>query len=101
MKIKKLLSKIETSKEPLRTSNYVRYLYLQHYEPGVQYDALECLLQLLARLYPYINDDCTFKINKLDSTLCNNCGHSTNNDGVCTYSLTDLCISRIQAMFKQ
>ena len=24
-----------------------------------------------------------FKINKLESTLCNDCGHTTNNDGVC------------------
>ena len=24
-----------------------------------------------------------FKINKLESTLCNDCGHTTINDGVC------------------
>ena len=24
-----------------------------------------------------------FKINKLESTLCNNCGYTTNNDSVC------------------
>ena len=24
-----------------------------------------------------------FKINKLESKLCNDCGHTTNNDGVC------------------
>ena len=24
-----------------------------------------------------------FKINKLESTLCDDCGHTTNNDGVC------------------
>ena len=32
-----------------------------------------------------INFDCMFKINinKLESTLCNDCGHTTNNDGVC------------------
>ena len=46
MKIKNLFSEIETSSEPVRTSNYVRYLGLQHYEPGMQYDAHECLLQL-------------------------------------------------------
>ena len=83
MIIKNLYSEIEMSSEPVRTSNYVSYLRLQHYEPGMQYDAHECLLQLLAKIYPYINDDCMFKINKLQSTLCNDCGHTTNNDGVC------------------
>ena len=83
MKIKKLFSEIETSRDPVKITNYVRYLGLQHYEPGMQYDAHECLLQLLAKIYPNINDDCMFKINKLESTLCNDCGHTTNNDGVC------------------
>ena len=83
MKIKKLFSQIEASREPMKTSNYVTYLGLQHYETGMQYDAHECLLQLLAKLYPNINDDCMFKINKLESTLCDDCGHTTNNDGVC------------------
>ena len=49
----------------------------------MQYDAHQCLLQLLVKTYPNINDDCMFKINKLESTLCNDCGHTTNNDGVC------------------
>ena len=83
IKIKKLFSEIETSRESVKTFNYVRYLGPQHYEPGMQYDAHKCLLQLLAKLYPSINDDCMFKINKLESTLCNDCGHATNNDGVC------------------
>ena len=83
MKIKNLFSEIETSSEFARTFNYVRYLGLQHYELEIQYDAHECLLQLLVNIYPNINDDCMFKINKLDSTLCNDCSHITNNDGVC------------------
>ena len=80
MKIKKLVNEIEALSEPVKTSNY---LGLQQYELGMQYDAHECLLQLLAKIYPNINDDCMFKINKLESTLCNDCGHTTNNDGVC------------------
>ena len=44
------------------------------------YDAHECFLQLLAKSYPIINDDCLIKIDKLESTLCN---HTTNYDGVC------------------
>ena len=63
MKIKSLFSEIETSREPVRTSNYVRYLGRQHYEPRMQYDAHECLLQLLVKISPNINDDCMFKIN--------------------------------------
>ena len=60
----------------------MRYLGLQHYEPGMQYDAHESLLQSLAKSC-LNNDDCMFKINKLESTLCNDCGHTANNDGVC------------------
>ena len=35
MKIKKLFSEIEASREPMKTSNYVTYLGLQHYETGM------------------------------------------------------------------
>ena len=82
MKIKTLFTEIETSSESMRTSNYVSCLGLQHYEPGMQYDAHECLLQLPAKIYPNINDDCMYKINKLGSTISNNCGHTINNDGL-------------------
>ena len=37
----------------------------------------ECLLQLLAKIYPDINDDCMFKFNKLEPTLSNDCDHHT------------------------
>ena len=37
----------------------------------------ECLLQLLAKIYPNINDDCMFKFNKLEPTLSNDCDHHT------------------------
>ena len=57
MKIKNLFSEIENSSEPVRTYKYVRYIGLQQYEPGTQYDAHECLLQLLEKIYPNINDD--------------------------------------------
>ena len=40
MKIIRLLSEIETSSEPVRTSNYVKYVDLQH-EPGMLYNAHE------------------------------------------------------------
>ena len=38
----------------------MRYVGLQHQELGMQYDARECLLQLLAKIYPDINDDFMF-----------------------------------------
>ena len=41
------------------------------------------LLQLLLNIYPNINDDCMFKIDKFESTLCNKCGHTANTNGVC------------------
>ena len=34
-------------------------------------------------MYLFINDYCIFKINKLESILCNDCGHTINDDGVC------------------
>ena len=86
MKIRKLFREIETSNEPVRTSNYVRKL---NYEPGMQYDAHECFLQVLAKFYASINDNCIFRIDKLESTLYNDCGHTTNNDGVCIDILYD------------
>ena len=50
----------------------------------MEYDAHEYLLQLFGKFFPNINDDCMFKINKLESTLCSNdCDHTKNNDGVC------------------
>ena len=63
MKIRKRFREIETSNEPMRTSNYERCLSLHGYEPGMQYDTHECLLQLLAKIYSNVNDDCMFKIN--------------------------------------
>ena len=49
----------------------------------MQCDAHECLLQLLSNIYPNINDDCMFKIDRLESILCNKCGHTANINGVC------------------
>ena len=83
VKIRKLFKVIETSNEPVRTSNCMRYLSLEGYEPGMQYDAHECLLQLLETIYPNSDDYCMFKIDKLEPALCNDCGHTANNDGVC------------------
>ena len=60
MKIRKLFKEMVTLNVVVRTSVYVRYLNLQHYEPGMQYDAHECILQLLEKIYPNINDNSTF-----------------------------------------
>ena len=76
----------------------MRYLGLQHYEPGMQYDAHECLLQLLAKIYPSINDDCMFKIDKPESTLCND---MVTLQMMMVYVLIGPCIERMQAIFKQ
>ena len=83
MKVRKLFSKTETSSGLLRTSNSVRNLGLKYYDLGMRHDGHKCLLQLLANIYPNINDGCMFKINKLGSKLCNDSGHITNNDALC------------------
>ena len=77
MKNRNRFGEIKISSEPVRLSKYVRYLGLEHYGPWMQYDAHECLLQFLAKIYPNI-DDCMYKINKLESTLCNDYGHTIN-----------------------
>ena len=50
----------------------------------MQYDAHECFLQILIKIHPSM-DDCMFKVDKLESAICNDCVHTTNNDGVCIY----------------
>ena len=50
MKIKKHFSEIANSSELVKTFYYVRYLGVQHYEPGIQCHPRECLLQLLAKI---------------------------------------------------
>ena len=79
MKIRKFSKEIQAS--TLSMSVYASYLNLQHYES--EYDAHKCLLQLLQKIYTSIKDNCIFKIDKFESTLCNDCGHITSNDGVC------------------
>ena len=75
------------------------YVYKVTDEPGMQYDTHEYLLQLLAKVWPSIDDDCMLKIDKLKSILCNDCGHFTNNDGVCIdWSLLLEDLSNIQAI---
>ena len=37
----------------------------------------------LQNFTPNFNGDCMFQINKLESALCKDSGHTTNNDGVC------------------
>ena len=54
MKSRKLFSEIETSNEPVRTSNYVWYLGLHLDEPVMQHDAYECLLHLFAEFTPIL-----------------------------------------------
>ena len=50
MKNRKLFSEIETSNEPVRASNYVRYVCLQHYENGMQKFNYSCLQKVTPML---------------------------------------------------
>ena len=54
----------------LRTSFYVQNLELPDYTFKMQYDAHECLTQLLSKIYPDITDECIFKLTMLESTVC-------------------------------
>ena len=62
--IKNLFREIASANNPIRTSEYLKHLELLDYTSGTQYDAHECLLQLLNKIYPVINDDCIFKLVK-------------------------------------
>ena len=79
--IQNLFREISCSNVPVRTSRYVQNLGLSDYEVGMQYDAHECLLLLLNKIYPVIND-CIFKVVKLETTVCenNDCGHAINKE---------------------
>ena len=73
--MKDLFREIDTSKEPIETSRYISRLPLVNYDFGRQYDAHECLIQLLDLFYPQQNeqipDNCIFKISTFESVLCN------------------------------
>ena len=43
----------------------------------------QCLLQLVANVYSNFNDDYMFKVNKLESTLCNDCDSNNRCIGEC------------------
>ena len=84
--IKYMFKEISNSNEAVGTSRYVQLLGLPNYIVGRQYDAHECLLQFLDRIYPRITDDCMFKVAMLESLVCddNNCGKriDTNVEGI-------------------
>ena len=77
--IKEMFEQISISNEPIKTSKYIQRLNLSDYVFHQQYDAHECLIQFLDRIYPTITDNCMFKISILESTQCssqeNNCDH--------------------------
>ena len=53
--IKDLFREIKCSDEPVRNSTYISRIGLHNYVPGIQYDAHECMLQLLTSIYPDIS----------------------------------------------
>ena len=78
--IRDLFAEISTSNVPVRTSRYLQNIGLTNYVFGMQYDAHECFLQLLNKIYPVINDNCMFKVVMLEVTVCENtaCNHTLN-----------------------
>ena len=51
----------------------------------MQYDAHECLIQLLEKIYPNIGNNCMFKVGTLETTVCQNCGHSIDKSETCNH----------------
>ena len=62
MKIKNLFSEIETSSEPVRTSNYVRYWVCNIMNLKWNMMHMECLLQLIAKFTPIQSRNKEFKV---------------------------------------
>ena len=75
---------LQNSGVAVRTAKYLQVLYLNGHILGQQYDAHDCLIQLLPKFYPEVNDDSIFNIPLLESTMCEeNCGHSIENTFSC------------------
>ena len=72
--IEDMFQEISNSNEPVRTSRYVQLLGLPNYIFGRQYDAHECLMKFLDKIYPRITDECMFKVTMLEWLVCDNCG---------------------------
>jgi len=63
---------------------------LQGYEIGKQYDAHECLLKILDKIYPTISTECVFKTDLFQSLICEtpNCTYkSEGNDTIKRFDL--------------
>ena len=99
--------------ESVRSSKYVRRLALTGYQFRHQYDAHECLLHILNKVYPTITDNCIFTIPCLESIQCIEsvdgtiigCMHEPNpnlvNNLNLTLELDTSCIQNISSMISQ
>ena len=76
--IKKLFTQIESSTDPISTSVCVQNLGLTDYRFGYQYDAQECMMHLIGKIFPRplnapVPDNCIFKVSLLSTTTCERC----------------------------
>ena len=70
--LKDIFIKLQTLNSPFLPISYLNQLKLSEFTLGHQYDAHECLVQLLETVYP-LNYDSLFKIVKNPEILCENC----------------------------
>ena len=70
--IKTLFEKIDSKISPVQTSNIVKNLQLENYNFKDQYDAQECLIQILENVFS--NDNNMFKFCVNESTVCHGLG---------------------------
>ena len=66
---KNLMAEISNSNKAVKTSHYLQQIRLHDYVSGMQYDAHECLIQILEKIYPNF-DDCIFTVSCLESVQC-------------------------------
>ena len=98
--IKNLFRQIECSNHSntsIETYLYVQSLELPDYQPGLQFDAHECLIHILNLIYLLrpdnsVPDESVFQISSLQSILCQTCNNASENtllDTICPISFPD------------
>ena len=87
-----LFLEISSSVVPVHTYPYIKKMNLIEYHHGEQYDAHECLIQILDKTYPSLTSDNLFKVEILESVLCNNAECEYVSENVVKYNTVSLDI---------
>ena len=114
--LQRLFNKISTStrkvSDPVTTSTYFHQMGINGYEIGRQYDSHEFLTFLLDEVYQEITDNCMFRVDILDTVICEKrlddghiCGNEVsppiNSSIALTLNVDTTCIQSISDMLQK